>query len=303
MSVQPPRGGGPRAPAAHSRASTCSPAAARTCATSPRSARSACSRFAARAGATGASRLRSRAEGERKIRTADDRRRRQGARRWLLQAPPGARACYVMAHGAGAGMTHPFMAAFAQRSRRARHRDAALPVSVHGAGVEASRFAQGRARDGPRRGRRSVAARCPSSRCSPAGRSFGGRMTSQAQAASPLPGVRGLAFLGFPLHPAGKPSDERATHLSDVRIPMLFLQGTRDELAHLPLLQGRSPDGSARARRSSSSTDADHSFHVPARTGRKDADVRAEMADVLRGWMRERTIAARVLLDRRPSTG
>jgi len=116
------------------------------------------------------------------------------------------------------------------------------------------------------------------------GRSFGGRMTSQAQALKPLPGVKGLAFLGFPLHPAGKPSVERAAHLDDVKIPMLFLQGTRDELAQLDLLQPLIDCLGARATLKLLQ-DADHSFHVPARTGRKDAEVRAEMLDALATWI------------------
>jgi predicted alpha/beta-hydrolase family hydrolase len=120
------------------------------------------------------------------------------------------------------------------------------------------------------------------------GRSFGGRMTSQAQAIEPLPGVKGLAFLGFPLHPAGKPSDERAKHLLQVKIPMLFLQGTRDELATLELLQPLIDRLGARATLKLLK-DADHSFHVPARTGRKDPEVRAEMLDALATWI-EQTI-------------
>ena len=116
------------------------------------------------------------------------------------------------------------------------------------------------------------------------GKSFGGRMTSQAQAASPLPGVRGLVFLGFPLHPPGKPSDERAKHLFDVKVPMLFLQGTRDELADLTLLQPLMKQLGKRATLSLFE-DADHSFHVPARTGRKDAEVRAQMLDAMRDWI------------------
>ena len=109
-------------------------------------------------------------------------------------------------------------------------------------------------------------------------------MTSQAQAASPLPAVRGLIFLGFPLHPPGQASEERAEHLSQVQIPMLFLQGTRDEFAELQRLQ------SVVGRLGERATlklfeDADHSFHVPARTGRKDAEVRAELLDALVHWM------------------
>jgi predicted alpha/beta-hydrolase family hydrolase len=116
------------------------------------------------------------------------------------------------------------------------------------------------------------------------GKSFGGRMTSQAQAASPLPGVRGLAFVGFPLHPAGKPSDQRAEHLYEVHVPMLFLQGTRDALADLALLAPLAERLGERATLRLLQ-DADHSFHVPARTGRKDADVRHEMLDAFAAWI------------------
>ena len=116
------------------------------------------------------------------------------------------------------------------------------------------------------------------------GKSFGGRMTSQAQAASPLSGVDGLAFLGFPLHPAGRPSDERAAHLFDVHVPMLFLQGTRDQLADLSLMQPLVGKLGARAMLKLFH-DADHSFHVPARSGRKDAEIIAETAQTLAGWI------------------
>ena len=116
------------------------------------------------------------------------------------------------------------------------------------------------------------------------GKSFGGRMTSQAQAASPLPGVRGLAFLGFPLHPAGKPSDQRAEHLDGVQIPMLFLQGTRDALASLELLRPVVTRLGSRATLHPLEA-ADHSFHIPARTGRKDADARRELLDALAAWV------------------
>jgi len=116
------------------------------------------------------------------------------------------------------------------------------------------------------------------------GRSFGGRMTSQAQALAALPAVRGLAFLGFPLHPAGRPSDERARHLAQVEVPMLFIQGTRDSLAERALMEAtvaglRAPatihwvEG------------ADHSFHVPARSGRTDAEIRAGLLEVLAAWV------------------
>jgi hypothetical protein len=129
----------------------------------------------------------------------------------------------------------------------------------------------------------AAARRVPALALIAGGKSFGGRMTSQAQAAAPLPGVRGLAFLGFPLHPAGKPSDARAAHLFEVRVPMLFLQGTRDALAELRLLEPLVERLSARATLHPVA-DADHSFHVPARSGRKDAEVRAAMLDTLAQW-------------------
>lgn len=115
------------------------------------------------------------------------------------------------------------------------------------------------------------------------GRSFGGRMTSQAQALAPLPGVRGLAFLAFPLHPADRPSNERAEHLFEVKIPMLFLQGTRDVLADLQTLQDVVKRLGKRATLKLLE-DADHSFHVPARTGRKDPQVRSELLQTLVDW-------------------
>jgi predicted alpha/beta-hydrolase family hydrolase len=116
------------------------------------------------------------------------------------------------------------------------------------------------------------------------GKSFGGRMTSQAQAASLLPGVRGLVFLGFPLHPPGKPGDERAQHLFEVAIPMLFLQGTRDDFAHLPLLEGLCQRLGARATLKLF-PEADHSFHVPARTGRNDSQIKVELLETMTDWM------------------
>jgi len=116
------------------------------------------------------------------------------------------------------------------------------------------------------------------------GRSFGGRMTSQAQALDPLPGVRGLAFLGFPLHPAGRPSESRARHLFEVQIPMLFIQGTRDALAERGLLEGVVGRLGARATLSLLQ-DADHSFHVPARSGRRDPEVRSAAWRALADWI------------------
>src|SRR3977135_1933188 len=193
----------------------------------------------------------------------------------LLQAPADARACYVLAHGAGAGMKHPFMAALAnelaergiatlryqfpymERGSKRPDTPKLAHATVRAAIAEASRLVPGLA-------------------LFAGGKSFGGRMTSQAQAASPLSGVRGLVFLGFPLHPPGQPSDERGKHLFEVQIPMLFLQGTRADFAHLQLGDGLCKQLGARATLKLFQ-DADHSFHVPARTGRKDSEVRAEM--------------------------
>lgn len=201
----------------------------------------------------------------------------------LFWAPPNARACYVLAHGAGAGMAHPFMASVAE---------GCMERGVATLRYQFPYMERGFKRpDAPKLAHAAVrAAVAEASRLAPelaliaGGKSFGGRMTSQAQAASPLPGVRGIAFLGFPLHPAGRPSDERGKHLFDVQIPMLFMQGTRDELADLQLLQ---PLVNALGPRATLKffPEADHSFHVPARMGRKDADVRSEMLDVLAAWI------------------
>ncbi len=201
----------------------------------------------------------------------------------LLQAPSAARACYVIAHGAGAGMAHPFMAAIAndlaargiatlryqfpymERGSKRPDSPKAAQAAVRAAVAEAARLLPGLA-------------------LFAGGKSFGGRMTSQAQAASALPDVRGLVFLGFPLHPPGQPADERGAHLFDVQIPMLFLQGTRDEFAELRLLEALVARLGKRATLRLFD-DADHSFHVPARTGRKDPEVRAELADAIEEWI------------------
>jgi predicted alpha/beta-hydrolase family hydrolase len=200
----------------------------------------------------------------------------------LLQVPRDARACYVFAHGAGAGMAHPFMAAVA---------DGLAERGIATLRYQFPYMERGSKRpDVPKVAHAAVrAAVAHASTALPrlplfaGGKSFGGRMTSQAQAQQPLPGVRGLVFLGFPLHPAGKPSDERGRHLSDVRVPMLFLQGTRDELASLPLLEALVARLGERATLELFE-DADHSFHVPARSGRKDAEVRAAMLDAMAAW-------------------
>jgi uncharacterized protein len=201
----------------------------------------------------------------------------------LLTSPAKARACYVFAHGAGAGMTHPFMEIFAAglgergvaslryqfpyMEKGSRRPD---PPSVAHAAVRAAVAQAGRA--------------CPGLPLIAGGKSFGGRMTSQAQAIAPLAGVRGLAFVGFPLHPAGKPSSDRAKHLAEVKVPMLFLQGTRDNLAELTLLEpvvaGLGPLASLHIVK-----EADHSFHVLARSGRNDREVMTEILDAFAGWI------------------
>jgi len=199
----------------------------------------------------------------------------------LLQAPADACACYVFGHGAGAGMTHPFMAAIA---------NGLAERSIATLRFQFLYMERGSKRpDSPKLAHAAVrAAVLEASRLSlplfAGGKSFGGRMTSQAQAESPLPGVRGLVFLGFPLHPPGQPSEDRAKHLFDVQIPMLFLQGTRDEFANLellePLCQRLGPRATLKL-----FPDADHSFHVPARSGRKDPEVRAELLDAMATWI------------------
>ena len=201
----------------------------------------------------------------------------------LWQAPPAARACLVLAHGAGAGMTHRAMAAIAsglaergvatlryQFPYMEREQKRPDPPPVAHAAVRAAVAEAGR--------------RAPGLALFAGGKSFGGRMTSQAQALAPLAGVRGLVFFAFPLHPAGKPSDERAKHLSAVTLPMLFLQGTADALAELDLLEPVIARLKPRATLKLVA-DADHVFHVPAKTGRKDGEVLAEFLDAAAGWM------------------
>ena len=201
----------------------------------------------------------------------------------LLQAPPGSRACLVLAHGAGAGMMHPFMQQVAdglaargiatlryqfpymERGSKRTDPPAIAHATVRAAVAEAAR-------------------QLPRVPLFAGGKSFGGRMTSHAQAETPLPGVRGVVFLGFPLHPAGKPSTARAAHLADVTVPMLFLQGTRDDLASLdllqPLVEGLGPRATLAV-----FEHADHSFHVPAKSGRKDGEVMEDLLDTVARWI------------------
>jgi predicted alpha/beta-hydrolase family hydrolase len=201
----------------------------------------------------------------------------------LLLRPENARACFVFAHGAGAGMAHPFMETVAtglcdrgfatlryqfpymEKGSKRPDAPAVAHATVRAAVEQAARC-------------------CAGMPLIAGGKSFGGRMTSQAQAIAPLAGVRGLAFLGFPLHPPGKPSTARAAHLSELRIPMLFLQGTRDDFAEMPLLE---PVVKALGGLASLHVvqEGDHSLHVPARSGRNDREVMNEVLDALSAWI------------------
>jgi predicted alpha/beta-hydrolase family hydrolase len=202
----------------------------------------------------------------------------------LLDRPQQAHACFVFAHGAGAGMTHAFMESAAQglAARGVATLRYQFPYMEKGSKrPDPPALAQATVRAAVA----EVAKRCPGLPLIAGGKSFGARMTSQAQAKAPLAGVRALIFFGFPLHPVGKPSAERATHLDDIRIPMLFLQGTRDKLAELSLLEP------VVARLGTRATlhlidQADHAFHVPARSGRNDRAVMEEMLDTFLSWAR-----------------
>ena len=201
----------------------------------------------------------------------------------LLQVPGGARAACVLAPGAGAGMEHPFMAAmaggladrgiavlryqfpFMEKGSKRPDPPAVAHAAVRAAVAEAAR-------------------RLPGLPLFAGGKSFGGRMTSQAQALSPLPGVRGIVFAGFPLHPAGRPSSERAAHLSGVEVPMLFLQGTRDALAETGRIEALTRELGPRASLHVIEG-ADHAFHVLARSGRTDRQALDEMLDAAASWI------------------
>ena len=218
------------------------------------------------------------AEARKSTFTVDDERKVSG----LLVMPKGARALYVLAHGAGAGMAHPFLATMAallgergiatlryqfpymEKGSRRPDPPKIAEAAVRAAVAEAARLA-------------------PGLPLFAGGKSFGGRMTSQAEAHGAT-GVEGLAFLGFPLHSPGAPADTRGEHLAEVKVPMLFLQGTRDEFAELSLLK---PLAKRLGKRATLHLidDANHSFRVPAKTGRKESDVMAELADTLSSWM------------------
>jgi len=202
----------------------------------------------------------------------------------ILRRAPDSFCLYVLAHGAGAGMRHPFLEALA---------DALAAQGVATLRYEFPYMEEGKRRIDPppvlhARVREAVqAAALEGLPLFAGGKSMGGRMTSQAQALEALAGVRGLAFVGFPLHPAGQPGTQRAAHLSGVRLPMLFLQGTRDELADLalllPVVEGL-PQATLHV-----VEDADHSFHVRKKSGRSDSEVLDELSRIFAGWA-QRTI-------------
>lgn len=201
----------------------------------------------------------------------------------LVQSPAAPHACLILAHGAGAGMRHPYMTAVAAK--------------LADVGVATLRYQFPYMESGSKRPDppavchatvRAAAAKAhelmPSLALFAAGKSFGGRMTSQAQAVEPLAGVLGIAFLGFPLHPPQEPGDSRAEHLSKIKIPLLFLQGTRDAFAERSLLEPVVEKLAASATLSWFEG-ADHSFHVPARSGRTDDQVQTDMLQALTRWM------------------
>ena len=201
----------------------------------------------------------------------------------LAQVPADPTACYVFAHGAGAGMVHPFMSAVSEglAARKIATLRYQFPYMELGS----------KRPDSPRVAHAAVRAAVAqaagmfgSLRLFAGGKSFGGRMTSQAQALAPLPGVAGLVFLGFPLHPAGSPSSERAAHLLNVQVPMLFIQGTEDKLAELgrirSVVEALGDRGSLME-----IAHADHSFHVPRRSGRSDDEAMGELLDGMAIWM------------------
>ena len=200
----------------------------------------------------------------------------------LLLRPAAARWLLVLAHGAGAGMRHPFMDAVA-------HGLAACGIAT--LRYQFPYMEHGRGRPDPppfltatvRSAVAAAARAAPELPLLAGGKSLGGRMTSHAAAAAPLPGVRGLVFFGFPLHAAGKPSAGRGDHLARVQVPMLFLQGTRDALADLAFVRPLCVELGARATLHETE-DADHSFHVPKRSGRTDPEVLEELARTVSDW-------------------
>ncbi len=204
----------------------------------------------------------------------------------LLTRPEDACACYVLAHGAGAGMNHTFLATVADglAERRIATLRYQFPFMERGSKrPDSAPLAHATVRAATA----LAVERMPELPLFAGGKSFGGRMTSQAQAAAALPQLRGLVFLGFPLHPAKKPSQERAAHLAQVECPMLFLQGTRDELADVDLIRSVTEQLGERATLHLFA-DADHSFHVRARSGQTDQQVLSSMLDAISAWIATR---------------
>ena len=203
----------------------------------------------------------------------------------LWDRPDAATAVLVLAHGAGAGMTHPFMEAVARGLTERRIATLRFQFPSMEAGSKRP--------DGSvvaiatvRAAVEAVRGLAPDLPLFAGGKSFGGRMTSQAQAEDALVGVRGLVFFGFPLHPAKKPSTARAAHLDDVHLPMLFLQGTRDALAEADLIAGVA-ERLGKAATLVMVEGADHSFHVSKRSGRTDVEVLVSMLDATAEWIAE----------------
>ncbi|WP_097093747.1 alpha/beta hydrolase family protein [Novosphingobium sp. Chol11] len=201
----------------------------------------------------------------------------------LMLRPPNAKALYLFAHGAGTNMVHKNMASKAEGL-------AARDIATLRYQFLYSEKGSKRP-DGPalahavvRAAAEQAALLAPDFPLFAGGRSFGGRMTSQTQAETPLPGVRGLAFLGFPLHPSGKPGIDRAQHLVSIQIPLLFISGSRDPLASMDLLKPVSADLGERATLRIIDH-ADHSFKVSAKSGRTASDAEVEALDTLAGWI------------------
>ena len=208
----------------------------------------------------------------------------------LLLLPPAAHTLFVFAHGAGAGMNHAFMADLSQAlaTRNVGTLRYQFPYMEKGSGrPDAPALCHATVRGAVAEARK----RAPQAVLIAGGKSFGGRMTSQAQASEALADVQGLAFVGFPLHLAKKPAVERGAHLKDVTLPMLFLQGTRDDLADLSLLEPLVEKLGVRATLKRIEG-ADHSFHVLVRSGRNDREVMQELADTMAAWAATLTLAS-----------
>jgi predicted alpha/beta-hydrolase family hydrolase len=200
----------------------------------------------------------------------------------LVMLPKKARALYVLAHGAGAGMAHPFLATMAGLlfDRGIATLRYQFPYMEKGSGrPDSPKIAEATVRAAVA----EATKRAPRLPIFAGGKSFGGRMTSQAEAHGAM-AVKGLAFLGFPLHPPGAPADTRGEHLAEVKVPMLFLQGAKDDFAELSLLKPLVKRLNKRATLHLVE-DANHSFRVPAKTGRKEPEVMAELANTLSGWI------------------